>query len=83
MSNSLQRVQNYAMRIVLKKPPRTSSEFYHGLVGWLTLFQYPCATLLWKGHRCFLYLAPAYLSSKFQTNQQFGYSFTRSKDNFH
>ena len=25
MSNNLQRVQNYAMRIVLKKPPRTSS----------------------------------------------------------
>ena len=76
MSNNLQRVQNYAMRIVLKNPPRTSSDLCRNLLGWLTLFQYRCITLLWQVHKCFLYLAPAYLSSKFKTNEEFGYHHT-------
>ena len=53
------------MRIVLKKPPRTSSDLCRGLLGWLTLFQYRCIALLWQVHRCFLHIAPAYLSSIF------------------
>ena len=83
MSDNLQRDQNYAMRIVLKKPPRTSSDLCHGLLGWLTLFQYLCITLLWQVRRCFLHIVPAYLSSQFQTNEEFGYSYTRGKDNFY
>ena len=46
-STNLQRVQNYAMRIILKKPPRTSSDVYLSLLGWLTLYQHCCMNLLW------------------------------------
>ena len=83
LSDNLQRVQNFAMRIILKKPARTSSNFCLTLLGWSSLFQRRCIALLWQVHKCFLHLAPAYLCSKFLTNNQFGYSHTRGSENFH
>ena len=83
MSINLQRVQNYAMWIILKKPPRTSSEVCLHLLGWLNLYQHRCISLLWQVHKCILHLAPESLCSKFMTNDQFGYSSTRGKDNIH
>ena len=76
----LQRVQNYAMCIVLKKPPRTSSKFYYGLLSWLTLFQYLCTTLLWQAHRCFLILLQHTCTQNFKLikNLAIKYSYTRA-----
>lgn len=45
MSANLQWVQNYVKRIMLKKPPRTSSDVYFNLLGWLTLYQHCCLNL--------------------------------------
>ena len=83
LTNNLQRVQNYAMRIILKRTARTSSEFCLRHLGWLTLFHHHCIALLWQVHKCYLHLAPTYLSSKFITNCQFGYSHTHGSENFH
>ena len=60
LSENLQRVQNFAMRIILKKPARTSSNFCLTQLGWSSLFQRCCIALLWQVHKCFLHLAPAY-----------------------
>jgi len=37
IGDRLERVLNYAMRIILKKPPRTSSETLRNKLGWTTL----------------------------------------------
>ena len=67
----------------LKRPARTSSESCLRHLGWLTLFQHRCIALVWHFHKCYLQLAPTYLSSKFLTNCQFGYSHTCGSDSFH
>ena len=54
MSINLQQVQNYAMQIILKKPPRTSSEVCLHLLGWLNLYQRRCINLLWQVHKCYV-----------------------------
>ena len=83
MSANLQRVQNYTMIYILKKPPRTSSDVCLNLLGWLTLYQHRCLNLLWQVHKCVLHRVPEFLYSKFKTNNEFGYSSTRGRDNFH
>ena len=83
LSNNLQRVQNYAMSIILKGLARTRSDNCLWWRGWLTLFQCHCTVLLWQVHKCYLHLAPTYLCSKFTTNSQFSYSHTRGSENFH
>ena len=54
VSDHLQRVQNYAMRVVLKKPPRTSSYTCLQSLGWQTLYQHRCLLLLCQVKRCLL-----------------------------
>ena len=83
LSDNLQGIQNYAMHIILIRPARTSSDCCLWQLGWLTLFQHCCTVLLWQVHKCFLYLAPTYLSYKFISNSQFGYSHTHGSENFH
>ena len=83
VSDHLQRVQNYAMRVVLKKPPRTSSCTCLRSLGWQTLYQHRCLLLLCQVKRCLLKISPSYLTSLFMTNEQFGYTSTRGRDKIH
>ena len=83
VSDRLQRVQNYAMRVILKKPPRTSSSTCLQSLGWQTLYHHRCLLLLCQVKRCLLKISPSYLTSLFLTNEQFGYTCTRGRDKIH
>ena len=83
VSDHLQRIQNYAMRVILKKPPRKSSSACLWSLGWQTLYQHRHLLLLCQVKRCLLKISPSYLTSLFLTNEQFGYTCTRGKDKIH
>ena len=80
---NLQCVQNYAMRLILKLPPRTSSHCCFRALNWINLFQQHCVFVVYQVHRCVLKVAPAYLLSKFSSNLSFGYGSTRGRDKLH
>ena len=83
LSDKVERIQNYAMRIILSKPPRTSSEPLRKQLGLTTLkIRRQNATLL-QVHRCLHRCAPLYLNNKFMTNSSFGYSSTRGANKLH
>lgn len=65
LSDQIERIQNYAMRIILKKPPRTSSEPLRQELGLTSLkIRRQNATLLLV-QRCLHKCAPPYLANKF------------------
>ena len=82
-SNKLERVQNYAMRVILKKPPRTPSEPLHDALGWTTLQLRRQNRLLCQVYRCLHGHAPMYLRRKFITNAKFGYQTTQAAGKLH
>ena len=82
-SDNLQRVQNYAMRVILRQPPRTSSQYCLNLLNWMNLYQQRCVFVVYQIHKCLLKAAPVYLLSKFSSNSSFGYSCTRGRDKLH
>ena len=82
-SNKLERVQNYAMRVILKKPPRTPSEPLRDALGWTTLQLRRQNRLLCQVYRCLHGHAPMYLRRKFITNADFGYQTTRAAGKLH
>ena len=66
ISDKVERVQNYAMRVILQRPPRSSSEALRNVLGWATLHR--CEfTMLLQVRRCLRKEAPAYLCDKFVT----------------
>ena len=79
-SDNLQRVQNYAMRVILWQPPRTSSQYCLCLLNWMNLFKQRCVFVVYQIHKCLFAVAPSYLLSNFLSNSSFGYSCTRGKD---
>ena len=83
LSDKLERVQNYAMRIILKKPPRTSSEPLRKTLGWSTLKKRRHINMLCQVHRCLQGHAPQYLRNKFSTNAESGYKGTRGENKLH
>ena len=80
ISKNLQRIQNYAMRIIFWKPPRTSSQYCLRLLNWITLSQQQYVFVAYQIHKCVLKVAPAYLLSTFSSNSLFSYSSTRGRD---
>ena len=82
LSQSLERTQNYAMRVILSQPPRTRSAPLRDQLHWTTLHGRRHNQMLCLVHRCLLQQAPVYLTRKFAKNSQF-YSFPRSKQATH
>ena len=68
LSQKLERVQNYAMRVILDKPPLTPSEPLRQELGWSTLQRRREIKMLLQVHRCLSGRAPKYLRDKFVTN---------------
>ena len=64
-SDNLQRVQNYAMRVILRQPPRTSSRYCLRLLNWMNLFKQRCVFVVYQIHRCLFAVVPSYLLSNF------------------
>jgi len=77
IGDQLECVPNYAMRIVLKKPPRTSNKTLQNKLGWTTLRRLPCSA------KFIVVSAPPYLCSKFITNSEIGYRGTRGANKLH
>ena len=67
----LERVQNYALRIILRKPPRTRSEPLRETLGMSTLKRRWQIQTVKQVHRCLLGRAPSYLGGNFVTNASF------------
>ena len=82
LTQSLERVQNLGMRVVLSKPPRTPSAPLRNQLGWTTLHRRRHNALLCQVHWCVLNQAPSYLSGKFIKNSC-TYSSTRGADKLH
>ena len=79
----LERIQNYSMRIVLSKPPKTPSEGLRQVLGWKTLEKRREQMRLAMVHRCICMTgqAPINVSECLKTNAQIGNTRTRGKFN--
>ena len=82
LANQVERVQNYAMRLILCKSPRTSSDYLRQQLGWTTLKKRRQHAMLCQVHRCILIQAPTYLVPKFTTNNTRAYMTTRGATNY-
>ena len=83
LSQKIERVQNYAMRVILGKPPLTPSESLRQELGWTTLQQRREIKMLLQVHRCLNGRAPKYLLDKFITNADFGCRVTHGEMKLH
>ena len=85
LSDKIERVQNYALRLILKKPPLTSSEPLRAMIGfgWTTLKCRRHRLLLNQVHRCVNNYAPSYLCTKFTRNSNLNYTATRGLNKLH
>ena len=82
LSQSIESIQNYAMRVILRKPPGTPSAPLRIQLGWSTLHKRHQTSVMCQVHRCVLHQAPTHLNSKFVTNSCY-YSKTRGADKLH
>ena len=83
LSDRVERVQNYALRIILRKPPRTSSEALRQTLCWTTLKRRRHNATVCQVHRCVNKQGPSYLNSKFVTNSTLNYACTRGFNKLH
>ncbi len=83
ISKRIERIQNYGMRVILGKPPRTSSSPLRDQLGWSTLQERRQRFMLTLVHRCLLNLAPPYLKNKFKLNSILYNIGTRGSGNIH
>ena len=84
LSKRIARVQNYAMRIILRKPPLTSSLELRQSLGWISLRERRHCALLCQVHGCCSKQASPYLCSKFVLNsERQNYANTRGVVNLH
>ena len=67
---------NYALRLILQKLPLTSSDLLRQTLGWTTLEARRLNVLLCQVHRCVTNQAPSYLCSKFTSNSSLSSKFT-------
>ena len=82
LSSKIERIQNYALRLIFHKPPHTSSADLREALGWTTLKRRHIP-MLCQVHRCLRKEAPSYLACKFLTNSNLNYSTTRGANKIH
>ena len=83
ISKRIERIQNYGMRVILGKPPHTSSSPLRDQLGWTTLQERRQRFMLTLVYRCLLNLAPSYLKNKFKLNSTLYNMGTRGSGNIH
>ena len=83
LSDRVERVQNYVLRIILRKPPRTSSEALRQTLCWTTLKRRRHNATVCQVHRCVNKEGPSYLNSKFVTNSTLNCACTRGFNKLH
>ena len=77
------RSQNYALIMILQKPPHTSSEELRETLGWTTLKTRRHKAMLSQVHWCLKKETLSYLSCKFCTNSNLNYLTTRGANKIH
>ena len=82
-SNRIERAHNYALRMILQKPPRTSSAELRMKLNMKTLEHRCRINMIRQVHRCLLNQAPSNLSPKFSTNSSLGCTSTRGSSKIH
>ena len=83
LSKRVERIQNYALRVILRKPPLTSSELLRQTLEWTTLKIRRHNAMVCQVDRCCIRQAPTYFCSKFTTNSDLNYARTRGSDKLH
>ena len=87
MQNSTQqrveRIQNYAVRLICSKPSRTPSEKLRSNMNWMPLSKRRELFRLALVHRCVHGWAPTYLAECYETNIRYGHCITRGIKKLH
>ena len=85
LTSRVERIQNYALRVILKKPPRNDTKEMRSQMGLTTLEQRRLNSTLLQVHRCLHGHVPEYLSCKFVTKDSLftNYPATRGATNLH
>ena len=83
LQQKIERVQNYAMRLILTKPSGTPSDQLRTSLNWMPLTNRREMFRMILVHRCVHGQAPKYLCELFQTNRNFGQRVTRGKEKLH
>ena len=83
LTQRVEKIQNYAMRMILRKPPQTSSAYLREALKWTTLKNRRTNGMATQVHRCRLKQAPTYLNSKFTVNNEFHHIQTRGAQKLH
>ena len=83
LAGDVERIQNYALRVILRKPPLTSSELLRRTLCWTMLQARRHNAMLCQVHHCCTNQAPPYLCSKFAPNSYFNYIRTRGPNKLH
>ena len=83
LGKRIETVQNYALRLILRKPPLTSSDLLRQTLGWTTLEVRRRHALLCQVHCCVTNQAPSYLCSKFTSNSSLHYAETCGSTKLH
>ncbi len=68
LTDRVESIQNYGMRVILGKPPRTPSSPLRSQLGWTTLEQRREELMLIQVHRCIIKAAPTYMQELFSKN---------------
>ena len=80
LRQKIERVQNYGMRLILSKPPRTPSAGLREELQWLTLEKRREMSWMTLVHRCATKRAPPCLATRLRTNARMGNRVTRGYD---
>ena len=83
LQQKIERVQNYAMWLILTKPSGTPSDQLRTSLNWMPLINRREMFRMILVHRCVHGQAPKYLCQLFQTNRNFGQRVTRGKEKLH
>ncbi len=84
LQQKVERIQNYGMRLILSRPPRTPSKELRQSLKWMSLTQRRQMFRLSMVHRCINHKAPRYLQDQFTVNGSLpGYPNSRGQSKLH
>ena len=83
LQQRVERIQNYAVRLICSKPSRTPSEKLRSNMNWMPLSKRRELFRLALVHRCVHGWAPTYLAECYETNIRYGHCITRGIKKLH
>ena len=83
LQQKVERIQNYGMRLILSKPPRTPSAELRTALGWTPLTERRRLSRLALVHRCVHKKCPEYMKDMLVSNETVGCRMTRGFEKLH